>query len=186
MQCGDMRNTRGPVGEWDGKEEALQFTHHSPRAPHPMPPNKKAREAHAAHFNQRRRLLSFFRERLNLRTGLSYGYRNVLSFTRRMMQNVLAFRDNPIIPLRRSPLVASVGRSRSSCRRWRRGKHLISGGNEHGIVSLYLSLPACPRTTTTTSTTWKLFPSSDFLFLPLLFLCMFIGVASTCVVCFGV
>ena len=34
---------------------------------------------------------------------LSYGARNVLSYTRHMMQNFLAFRDSPIIPLRRSP-----------------------------------------------------------------------------------
>ena len=34
---------------------------------------------------------------------LSYGARNVLSYTRHMMQNSLAFRDSPIIPLRRSP-----------------------------------------------------------------------------------
>ena len=35
--------------------------------------------------------------------GLSYGARNVLSYTRCMMQNFLAFRDSPIIPLGRSP-----------------------------------------------------------------------------------
>ena len=34
---------------------------------------------------------------------LSYGARNVLSFTRSKMTNFLAFRDSPIIPLRRSP-----------------------------------------------------------------------------------
>ena len=34
---------------------------------------------------------------------LSYGSRNVLSYTRHMMQEFLAFRDSPIIPLRRSP-----------------------------------------------------------------------------------
>ena len=36
--------------------------------------------------------------------GPSYGARNVLSYTRRRIQNFLAFRDSPIIPLRRSPL----------------------------------------------------------------------------------
>ena len=35
--------------------------------------------------------------------GLSYGARNVLSYTKHMLQNCLAFRDSPIIPLRRSP-----------------------------------------------------------------------------------
>ena len=35
--------------------------------------------------------------------GLSYGARSVLSCTRCMMHNFLAFRDNLIIPLRRSP-----------------------------------------------------------------------------------
>ena len=39
--------------------------------------------------------------------GLSYEARNVLSYTRRRMQNFLAFRDSPIIPLRRLPLVPS-------------------------------------------------------------------------------
>ena len=34
--------------------------------------------------------------------GLSYGARNVLSYTRREMQNFLAFRDSPIKPLGRS------------------------------------------------------------------------------------
>ena len=34
---------------------------------------------------------------------LSYGARNVLSYTKHMMQNSLAFRDSPLIPLRRSP-----------------------------------------------------------------------------------
>ena len=34
---------------------------------------------------------------------LSYGARNVLSFTRSKMTNFLAFRDNPMITLRRSP-----------------------------------------------------------------------------------
>ena len=50
--------------------------------------------------------------------GLSFGARNVLSYTRRMMQNFLAFRDSPIIPLRRShtlirysPSIPSVGTS---------------------------------------------------------------------------
>ena len=33
--------------------------------------------------------------------GLSYGARNVLSYTRHRMQHFLAFRDSPIIPLRR-------------------------------------------------------------------------------------
>ena len=33
--------------------------------------------------------------------GLSYGARNVLSYTRHIRQNVLAIRDTPIIPLRR-------------------------------------------------------------------------------------
>ena len=32
-----------------------------------------------------------------------YRARNVLSYTRHIMQNYLAFRDSPIIPLRRSP-----------------------------------------------------------------------------------
>ena len=35
--------------------------------------------------------------------GLSYGARNVLSYTGHMMQSFLAFRDSPVIPLRRSP-----------------------------------------------------------------------------------
>ena len=35
--------------------------------------------------------------------GLFYGARNVLSYTRHKIQNVLAFIDSPIIPLRRSP-----------------------------------------------------------------------------------
>ena len=35
--------------------------------------------------------------------GLSYGARNVISSTRCMMQHFLAFRDSPIIPLRRTP-----------------------------------------------------------------------------------
>ena len=35
--------------------------------------------------------------------GLSYEARNVLSHTRPMMQIFLAYRDSPIIPLRRSP-----------------------------------------------------------------------------------
>ena len=35
--------------------------------------------------------------------GLSYGARNVLSYTRRTMQHFLAFRDSLIIPLKRSP-----------------------------------------------------------------------------------
>ena len=35
--------------------------------------------------------------------GLSYGARNILSYTRHMMHNFLPFRDSPIIPLRRSP-----------------------------------------------------------------------------------
>ena len=38
--------------------------------------------------------------------GLFYGARNVLSFTRRIMQNFLALRDSPIIPLRRSPEIS--------------------------------------------------------------------------------
>ena len=38
-----------------------------------------------------------------LTIGLSYGAKNVLSYTRRLTSNVLAFRDSPIIPLRRSP-----------------------------------------------------------------------------------
>ena len=49
-----------------------------------------------------------------LTVGLSYGARNILSYTRHMMQNFLPFRDSPIIPLRRSPIVVvsrSVGRS---------------------------------------------------------------------------
>ena len=33
--------------------------------------------------------------------GLSYGARNVISYTRRLMQNFLACRNSPIIPLRR-------------------------------------------------------------------------------------
>ena len=37
--------------------------------------------------------------------GWSYGARNVLSYTRRMMQHFLPFRDSPIIPLRRSPRI---------------------------------------------------------------------------------
>ena len=41
-----------------------------------------------------------------LTVGLSYGDRNVLSYTRHMMQNFLAFRDSPIIPLRRSPTLS--------------------------------------------------------------------------------
>ena len=45
--------------------------------------------------------------------GLSYGARNVLSYTRGMMQNFLAFRDSPIIPLRRSPREIETGE------RWR-------------------------------------------------------------------
>ena len=36
---------------------------------------------------------------------LSYGARKVLSYTRHKMQNFLAFRDHPIIPLRCSPWV---------------------------------------------------------------------------------
>ena len=39
--------------------------------------------------------------------GLSYGAKNILSYTRGMMQNFLEFRDNPIIPLRRSPQSSS-------------------------------------------------------------------------------
>ena len=35
--------------------------------------------------------------------GQSYGARNVLSYNQCMMQNFLAFRDSPIIPLGRSP-----------------------------------------------------------------------------------
>ena len=36
--------------------------------------------------------------------GLSYGARNVLSYTRPMMHDFIAYRDYcPIIPLRRSP-----------------------------------------------------------------------------------
>ena len=35
--------------------------------------------------------------------GLSHGDRNVLAYTRRMMQNFLSFRDNPILPLRCLP-----------------------------------------------------------------------------------
>ena len=35
--------------------------------------------------------------------GLSYGAGNVLSYNRHMFQEFLAFRDSPIIPLRRSP-----------------------------------------------------------------------------------
>ena len=34
-----------------------------------------------------------------LAVGQSYGAGNVLSYTKRMMQNVLAFRDSSIIPL---------------------------------------------------------------------------------------
>ena len=41
--------------------------------------------------------------------GLSYGARTVLSYTRRMMLNFLAFRDSHIIPLRRSPTLPQVG-----------------------------------------------------------------------------
>ena len=37
--------------------------------------------------------------------GLSYGARNVLLYTRSMMQNFLAFRDSPTIPLRRSSIM---------------------------------------------------------------------------------
>ena len=39
--------------------------------------------------------------------GLSYGARNVLSYTSRTIQNFLAFRDSPIIPFRRSPVIQS-------------------------------------------------------------------------------
>ena len=35
--------------------------------------------------------------------GLSYGARNVLSYIRYMIQNVLAFKDGSNIPIRRSP-----------------------------------------------------------------------------------
>ena len=38
---------------------------------------------------------------------LSYGARNVASYTRRILQTLLAFQDSPIDPSRRSPLVAS-------------------------------------------------------------------------------
>ena len=41
--------------------------------------------------------------------GLSYGARNILLYTRRMMQNCLAFKDSPIIPLRRSSGAAKRG-----------------------------------------------------------------------------
>ena len=40
-----------------------------------------------------------------------YGARNVLSYTRHMMANFLAFRDSPIIPLRRLPLLLFLLRS---------------------------------------------------------------------------
>ena len=38
--------------------------------------------------------------------GLSYGARNVLSYTRGMMQSFIAFQDSPTIPLRRSTAFA--------------------------------------------------------------------------------
>ena len=54
--------------------------------------------------------------------GLSYGARNVLSYTRGMMQNFLEFRDSPLIPLRRWPptllvelMVFFCGRPGSGC-----------------------------------------------------------------------
>ena len=42
--------------------------------------------------------------------GLSYGARNVISYTRRLMQNFLACRDSPIIPLRRLPNIAATAK----------------------------------------------------------------------------
>ena len=67
-------------------------------------------------FNQSGYLICVWRqiiinERLNP-VELSYGARNVLSYTGRTMQNFLSFRDSPIIPLRRSP-VAMEGRKGS-------------------------------------------------------------------------
>lgn len=45
--------------------------------------------------------------------GLSYGVRNLLSYTRRRMQNFLAFRDSPIIPLRCSSPAFLASRSKA-------------------------------------------------------------------------
>jgi len=46
--------------------------------------------------------------------GLFYGARNLLSYTRRMMQNFLSFRDSPIIPLRCSPPAFLASRSKAA------------------------------------------------------------------------
>ena len=51
--------------------------------------------------------------------GLSYGARNVLSHTRCMMENFLAFRDCPIIPLRHSPPITTAAAAASLVKRER-------------------------------------------------------------------
>ena len=59
--------------------------------------------------------------------GLSYGTRNVLSYTRCMMQHFLAFRDSPITLSRRSPLIGR-GKWGCLCGDWDEGErngHLI-------------------------------------------------------------
>ena len=70
-------------------------------------------------FNQSGYLICVWRqiiinERLNP-VELSYGARNVLSYTGRTMQNFLSFRDSPIIPLRRLPYVKSSYRYSATC-----------------------------------------------------------------------
>ena len=51
------------------------------------------------------------KERLNRRIGV----RNVISYTRLMMQSFLVFRDSPIIPLRLSPNCENFGKSLKIC-----------------------------------------------------------------------
>ena len=96
-----------------------------------------------------------------LMVGLSYGARNVtmynvLSYARRMMQNSPAFRDSPIIPLRRS-MRANAMREIS----W------IDPSFASLSLSLSLSLRRLPCITFSTSisdrlTEWRFWSGRDF------------------------
>ena len=68
--------------------------------------------------------------------GLSYGARNILLYTRRMMQNCLAFKDSPIIPLRRSSGAAKRGAdSAESAERERERERERESVREIGLLS---------------------------------------------------